>query len=96
MKLLLILLSVVFVCSCAVAPSSSGKQDLYNECEMSTKKLSLEIIGDKNFCFSSAKLSEYPACLLISGFIGSTTAVVSGSIVLIGNTIHWMEYQTKC
>lgn len=96
MKLILILLSVVFVSSCAIAPSSSGKQKYYNECEMSTKKLSLEIIGDHNFCFSSAELSEYPACLLILGFIGSTSAVVSGSIVLIGNTVHWVEYQTTC
>ncbi|MEY8263015.1 MAG: hypothetical protein RPR98_02320, partial [Bermanella sp.] len=96
MKLILILLSMTFVSSCAFVPSSSGKQGLYNECDMSTKKLSLKKIGDSDFCFKGAKLNELVGCLVVGGFVGSTSAVVSGSIVLIGNTIHWMEYQATC
>ncbi len=96
MKLILILLLLACVCSCAYVPSSSGKQDLYNECDMTTKKLSIEKIGDADFCFKDAKLNELIGCLVVGGFVASTSAVVSGSIVLIGNTIHWVEYQTTC
>jgi hypothetical protein len=39
---------------------------------------------------------ELVSCLMMGGFIGSTSAIISGSIVLIGNTIHWLEYQTTC
>ncbi len=96
MKLILILLSLASVCSCAYVPSSSGKQNHYNECDMVTKKLSLEKIGSSDFCFKGAKLNEFIGCLVVGGFVGSTSAIVSGSIVIVGNTIHWMEYQTTC
>jgi hypothetical protein len=98
MKLLLTLLSIAFVSSCVFVPSSSGKQDLRNECEMSTKKLSLKKIGNSDLCLKGTNLNKdgLVACLVIGGFVGSTSAIVSGSIVLIGNTIHWMEYQATC
>jgi hypothetical protein len=65
---------------------------------MSTKKLSLKKIGNSDFCLKGTNLNEdgLVACLVIGGFVGSTSAIVSGSIVLIGNTIHWMEYQATC
>jgi hypothetical protein len=98
MKLILILLSMVCASSCAFFPSSSGKQDYSNECDMNTKKLHLEKIGDSDFCLKGDRLNEKEliSCLMIGGFIGSTSAIVSGSIVLIGNTIHWLEYQATC
>jgi hypothetical protein len=98
MKLILILLTMACVSSCAFFPSSSGKQDFSNECDMSTKKLHLEKFGDSDFCLKGDRLNEKTliSCLMIGGFIGATSAVVSGSIVLIGNTIHWIEYQATC
>lgn len=96
MRFLLILLSITCVCSCAFVPSSSGKQDLYNKCDMATKKLSIDKIGDAGFCFKGPHLNELVGCLVVGGFVGSASAVVSGSIVVIGNTIHWLEYQTTC
>ena len=96
MKLTLILLTITCVCSCAYVPSSSGQQDLYNECDMTTKKLSIKKIGNGDFCLKGAKLNELVGCLVVGGFVASTSAVVSGSIVIVGNTIHWMEYQAKC
>ena len=36
------------------------------------------------------------ACLVGAGIVPAGTFVVSGSIVLIGNTLHWLEYQGRC
>lgn len=39
---------------------------------------------------------EIVACMLFPGLIAASTALISGSIVLAGNTIHWLEKQGKC
>ncbi len=39
---------------------------------------------------------ELKVILLASGIVASASAIVSGSIVLMGNTIHWLEYKTNC
>jgi hypothetical protein len=36
------------------------------------------------------------ACIGIGGVMLATTGIISGSIVLAGNTIHWLEKQGKC
>jgi hypothetical protein len=36
------------------------------------------------------------AYLIGAGAVGAATTVVSGSIVLIGNTLHWVERQADC
>ena len=55
-------------------------------------KLTLAEINDVNICQSSAKDAAY--CILAIGVvIPAGTFVVSGSIVIVGNTLHWLEYQ---
>ncbi len=35
-------------------------------------------------------------CLAGYGYVVVADAIVAGSIVLIGNTVHWLEYQGTC
>ena len=45
-------------------------------------------------CHNSKK---NPACLLgIAVVVPAASLVVSGSVVLAGNTLHWLEYQGRC
>ena len=36
------------------------------------------------------------ACIILAGVITGGSAIVSGSIVLVGNSLHWLEKQGKC
>ncbi len=62
-------------------------------CKMQTKKLTLspEEINGK-LCDSDSSAN---ACLMFWGVIvPAGSFVVSGSVVLVGNILHWLEYQT--
>ena len=46
-------------------------------------------------------LGEFPQgyndeCLLVALGVASTSYIVSGSIVVVGNTVHWIEKQGRC
>jgi len=94
-KLFFLLMFVAVFTSCTFIPEKSKNQQYAHECDMFTKKLSLtyvELQGD--FCGNS---NDAAACLFALGVaipIGSL--LVSGSVILIGNTLHWLEYQGSC
>ena len=75
---------------CVVVPRVAEKQPYLEKCDLMTKKMKLSAAD-----LGPVKCNSYE-CLL--GLIGvpATTFVVSGSIVLVGNTIHWLEYQGRC
>jgi len=88
----------LFVSSCVFLPTTAEKQKYYNKCKMATKKLTLEphVNSDYSLCHGKDVKKDPLFCLLLSGVVTSASIVVSGSIVLIGNTIHWLEYQSGC
>lgn len=67
---------------------------------MSTKTLTLSLEGEEeslNICFNGSSPEAASACLLTFGVIvPAGTFIVSGSIVLVNNTLHWLEYQGRC
>lgn len=93
----LVLLSST-VCACVVAPKKVASYDA--RCMVSTQKIELtmeqmQIFGDVD-CFSKSCTSELTGALFTSSVIATTSAIVSGSVALIGNTLYWMESQGKC
>ena len=77
----------VFVSGCIVYPK---KVEFYDpECEIIVKKMTLEVVPTHSVC------SFEEECLVILG-ISAASAVVSGSIVVVGNTIYWLEKVGKC
>ena len=81
--------------SCAFVPKESRDQEYREMCIMQTKRLTLsaEEINGK-LCDSGIDAS---ACLMVWGVIVPVGSfVVSGSVVLIGNILHWLEYQGTC
>ncbi|EDN70731.1 conserved hypothetical protein [Beggiatoa sp. PS] len=76
-------------------------------CQLATKKLELKVSGaGTGALLESLKGSlnsqqcSTPECLLVVPLgalaISVTSLVVSGSIVVVGNTIHWLEKEGKC
>ncbi|WP_299494707.1 hypothetical protein [uncultured Shewanella sp.] len=84
--------------SCVFLPKVSPNHPPYEACYTVTKKLILEEkVKMKYSLCRTEDLAHTPIfCLALSGIVASTTAIASGSIVLVGNTLHWLEYKARC
>lgn len=67
----------------------------YKRCDLIPREYSLKI-GDVGFKAPSAHPKDILGMLVISGIVLSATTVVSGSFVLLGNTVHFLEKQGSC
>jgi len=87
--------SLISLCitSCAFQPSVVTKQP-YCKREILTNKLTLEVteMEDMDMCDDG----DFGGCVVALALIGPLSFIVSGSVVLIGNTLHWSEYQLSC
>jgi hypothetical protein len=89
---------VILLSSCAFVPRVSDNQIYANKCQMHTRHLTLgaEDLGALN-CGSSGNNESAEACMIAFGVVVPvSTFIVSGSIVVAGNTLHWLEYQGSC
>ena len=94
----LVILSTFFATSCAFVPKVSDKQKYTKNCNMFTKNLTLSATKIKGeLCNDETNLNDLEACLMIFGVIvPAGSFIISGSIVLVGKTLHWLEYQGTC
>jgi len=91
-RLCLLLLGVVWLSGCVFYPKVHQQQNYAQQCPMVTRQLTLDYDIINAFdCGDNAD-----ACLIIAVGAPAATFVVSGSVVVIGNTLHWLEYQGLC
>jgi hypothetical protein len=86
--------TMLLLAGCVFVPKSTLDQ---STCEMYTPQweLSVEGVSDFNMCNGSGK--DAAACLVTVGIvIPLGSMLVSGSVILAGNTIHWLEYHGRC
>jgi len=94
-KVFFSLLITICITSCAFIPATSNKQSYYQKCDdMVTKKLTLETIDITDL--ESCDDKDLDDCLVETGIFSSLSYIASGSIVLLGNTLHWSEYKIRC
>ena len=88
-------LALIVTTSCTFFPTVSKEQSYADSCEMLTKELTLSVEVHKfNGCGGD---TDAGACLLFAAIgVPAVTFVVSGSVILVGNTLHWLEYQGIC
>ena len=100
-KIVFLLIITCFVLGCF---SPKPVQETEEECELVTRKLTLEY-PEKETVLTVSSIGSgvgacsTPECLLVSLGILAIPAgsfIASGSIVVIGNTIHWIEIQGRC
>jgi hypothetical protein len=93
----LLLISAFLMSACAFYPSTSKLQDHADECNMATRSLDLDYEDmSANAC---AGVGAEGGLLCLAGLgviIPVGSLVASGSIVLVGNTLHWLEYHGTC
>ena len=66
--------------------------DTAPSCNTYTKSMSLKAV-DINLNHAACREE---ACLALVLAISAGSVLISGSIVLTGNTVHWLEYQGTC
>jgi len=96
---LIILLIPLILTGCLV-PKTVSKDAANVECHLSTRQLTIDApdVSDTDFggigpCEGSAGcILGVPLGIAV---VGTSTFVVSGSIVVVGNTIHWVQKQGR-
>ncbi|MDH5408394.1 MAG: hypothetical protein OEY00_07265 [Gammaproteobacteria bacterium] len=89
-----ILLICIFLSACAFYPAVDNNHT--PKCNLITKRLTLDVEGDPSLINSSKSPQDAMAIITATVAVGAVTAVISGSIVLVGNAIHWIEQEGTC
>jgi hypothetical protein len=96
-RLILILLSST-ACACVVVPKKVASYD--KKCMVSTQKVELTMEQAQTFsdidCINNDCKMEFVGAIASSALVTTTSAIVSGSIALVGNTLYWLENQGEC
>jgi hypothetical protein len=77
---------------CVVVPTTTTVYD--PDCQIAAKHMQLESVqlGTLGHCHGN----ECGAILVAIGATAAASAVVSGSIVIVGNVVYWFEKQGSC
>ena len=78
--------------ACVVVPRTDSVYD--ESCKLQRRQMTLEVqqIGAFRACSN-----EGCAALLVgAGVVVVASAVVSGSIAVVGNVVYWFEHQGRC
>jgi hypothetical protein len=95
-KLGLIMLTAL-VASCVFVANESQNQYRNDDCHVSSKKLTLSTteFGVGVSCHGSSEMMA--ACLVTYGVIVPVgSLILSGSVVMVGNILNWVEVQKSC
>ncbi len=78
--------------ACVVVPQTRNVYD--PECMVMKRQMTLEVaaLGSFQSCGGDACM----AMLVALGAVTAATAVVSGSVALVGNMVYWFEHQGQC
>ena len=101
--ILIFFLSIIIE-SCLVIPKT--EHSTVSNCELITKRWTLEFhgIGSNNECYGCDDFvrgviecgGEVEECVAILATVSIGWTVIAGSVVVVGNTIHWLEKQGSC
>jgi len=98
-RVLLISFFSLFLCSCAVMPSFTEKFD--KKCQTVQKKVELSV--EQLEMFADLECSDKDDCktqflgeILASVITFPLSAIISGSIAVIGNSIYWVNEYGEC
>ncbi len=95
MRRSLLFLATVFLPvlqACIVVPRTIEVYDA--NCNVMTKQMDLEPV--QIAAIRGCSNSGCTAVLVAAGATAAASAVISGSIVIVGNVVYWLEKQGRC
>ena len=75
--------------ACVFVPAVDKYEDTSSTCKTYTRSMSLKALHMNGMC-------DHKGCLGGVLVLSAGSALISGSIVLTGITVHWLEYQGTC
>jgi hypothetical protein len=78
--------------ACVIVPTTTEAYDA--DCRVMTKTMELEPIQIASI--RNCSNSGCAAVLVAAGATAAVSAVISGSIVVVGNAVYWLEKQGRC
>ncbi|MHB1237524.1 MAG: hypothetical protein ACYCY7_08160 [Gallionella sp.] len=91
----ILLAMMLSLSACIFLPTTSNDE---SSCETHTRSMTLQKI-DAGAGLSPQSCNNNQECMPIVAVIVAVSAgslLVSGSIVVVNNTVHWLEYQGTC
>lgn len=82
----------VLLSGCVYFPNTTASYD--EKCQTYQRHMTLEVqqVGTLVGCRGDACIGA----LVVMGVVSASTAVVSGSVVVAGNVVYWIEHQGRC
>ena len=93
MRHLLIAFTVAALSACVYVPRTTEVYDA--DCRIQSKQMKLEPVQIAHLG-QCAGGNACGALLVVAGATAAASAVVSGSIVVAGNMVYWLEKQGRC
>jgi|WetSurMetagenome_2_1015567.scaffolds.fasta_scaffold76654_4 hypothetical protein len=87
-----LMLILVVMGGCVYLPKTTTVYD--DKCQTMKRQMSLEVhqLGVIAGCSNESCV----AALVVFGAVSAATAVVSGSVMVVGNVVYWLEKQGHC
>lgn len=85
-------LATLLLCGCIVVPRSTEVYD--PQCRTMVRQMVLDaaVVGPFGHCHDEG----CGAMLAAMGLVGAASAVISGSVAVIGNIVYWIERKGRC
>lgn len=87
-----LLLLLALQTGCVFAPRTINVYD--PDCQITSRQLILQ--AEQMPVMGHCRGEECGAMLVVFGAVSAATAVISGSIVVVGNVVYWFEKQNQC
>ncbi len=92
-----VMLGLLFGAGCAFYPTTSDQQHHSDDCQMYTRELALDYAEMPIEECAGSGAEGSLICLAALGVVVPVGSLVaSGSIVVAGNSLHWLEYHGTC
>ncbi len=95
---ILILLSISLHACVVVTPKKVASYD--KKCKVATQKIELTLEQAQTYndlhCTNGDCTLDFAQALIESAFTTASSAIASGSVAIVGNTLYWLESQGEC
>lgn len=85
-------MTAMLLAGCVYLPHTATAYD--ENCEIFERKMTLESYQVASI--GGCRNEGCVALLAAAGVVSATTAVVSGSVVVVGNVVYWLEEKGQC
>jgi hypothetical protein len=95
---ILLISCLLLIQGCVFVPKTKPEDLVYGDCTTYTRKweLTQKQYLDFDGCYGSSSIESGICLSLIGIIVPAGSFIVSGSVVLVGNTLNWLEYKGRC